>query len=289
MHYFNSFSIPAVILLLTSLGAQAAETKPAMANKVAIKKIVFQLQEAVYDIRAQFDDESIHQGTSSNLTLSLRVEYPLDVNIVAVDEIKLSEALMDSGETVIPKPVTSDHNHGNSGNRGNFTNDKELHYGYFQIPLLAPNRPFSAIKSVTGIIALSVAGTAKNYNLKPISKYIGKGLALDGLNGAEVVIAREKNGKGITLMYPRDLETRLKDVTFSDAGGRPIRIGGWSSSSNGTSMSRTYTSAIPDDGVVAFTFHGDVAIAEVPISIKNIPMSTAKNESREKIRISATP
>ncbi len=271
--------LPVSALLACTLACQAAE-KPAekAADPAAIgKRISFRPQNAQYQIQTSFNEDGAVRETEATLGLSLNASWPADLNPVAVTDIRITEAVLDSGETVVPRSINKDRL------SSHFDSSGERHYGYIQVPLAAPAGPFASIKQVTGVIVLSVAGAPKEAELKPLSAFLGKSLALDGLDGAEITVERDKK-RGISITMPSDLQKRLSKVTFADAAGAPISTNGWGGNGGGQEYKQTYTVVVPDDGAMTVSFYGDLTTVESPFSVSDIPMS-AKPATKEKTKV----
>ena len=279
--------LPITALLACALGCAAVEhpaepsaDKPLDAADIS-KRVTFRMQRAEYEIQTEFDEDGVTRNTEAKLQLSLRAAWPTNVNLTGVTDIRITEAVLDSGESVVPRSINKERlnfnrfeNNGMNGNR----------YGYVQIQLASPVTSFVAIKQVTGVIVVSAAGAPKEAELKPLSAFLGKSLALDGLGGAEITVERDK-ARGITITLPKDLEKRLAKVAFLDGAGAPIQVNGWGSGGGGNDdFKQTYNAQVPDDGTMTVSFYGDLTQVEVPFSVSDIPMA-AKAQAKEKTKV----
>ena len=289
MRHPHQHFLPVAALLACAFACQAAEKTPepkVEAGKEKTldpvaegKRVTFRPQNAEYQIETNFDDDGTVRNTETTLRVSLRVAWPKDMNLVGVTDIRITEAVLDSGETVVPRAQNKDRMNSNFSSNSNGEN----RYGYVQLPLAAPSGPFSAIKKVAGVISLSVAGTPKEAELKPLSAFLGKSLALEGLNGEEITVERDKT-RGMTISMPLDLQKRLAKVTFTTAAGTPIETNGWGSSSNNDEYKQTYRVQVPDDGSMTISFYGDLTTIESPLTLSDLPLA-AKPSGKEKTKV----
>lgn len=289
MRHSHQFLLPVAALLAGALACEAAEKTPDLQVEATNekprdpvaegKRITFRPQEAKYQIETNFDDDGSVRNTETTLRLSVRVNWPNDINLVGVNDIRITEAVLDSGETVVPRSLNKERMNSHFSPNGSGEN----RYGYVQVPLAAPGGSFTAIKKVTGVIVMSIAGPAKEAELKPLSAFLGKSLALEGLNGEEITVERDKV-RGITISMPSDLQKRLAKVSFTDGAGTSIETNGWGGSSNNDEYKQSYRVQVPDDGAMTISFYGDFSTLEAPLSLSDLPLA-AKPASKEKTKV----
>ncbi len=281
-HLYRLRLLPITALLACAVAGAAADKtapEPTIDPVAEGKRVTFRLQSATYQIETNFDNDGTAQETETSLNLSLRIAWPSDINPVAVTDIRITEAVLDTGEIVVPGSFNKDRlsSHFSSNGSG------ENRYGYVQIPLAAPSKPFASIKKITGVVVLSVAGAAKEAELKPLSAFLGKSLALEGLGGAEITVERDKE-RGMSIAMPSDMQKRLAKVTFNTASGSEIETNGWGGGTSNNEYKQSYHVQVPDDGSMTVAFYGDLMTVESPLALSDIPMA-AKPAAKEKTKV----
>lgn len=260
------------LLLILSTAAFAAD--PA---------VIVQPESIQLSTTANFDDQGVFRRSQSQLRLEVKIIPPAGMQLASSRGVRISEAVSDSGESLVPKGTDR-----GSGNGEETFNEWERERNDYDVAfnLANPVQPITAIRSVKGTLILAVAaGAAKQATIAPLTDWLGKAVALESID-EEITVAR--TAEGTSLRGSRALFDRLQKVTFADGAGREIKANGWSGGSDGQEFHRTWTVKVPDDGAITLQFLPELAEQEVAFSLADLPLKAVGGERKPAVRLKVT-
>lgn len=245
--------------------------------------IVIQPESIQLSTTANFDEQGAFKRSQSQLRLEVKVVPPAGMQLASSRGVRISEAVSDSGESLVPKGT----DRGTANGEETF-NEWERERNDYDVAfnLANPSQPIAAIRSLKGTVTLAVAaGAAKQATIAPLKDWLGKAVALDSID-EEITVAR--TGEGTTLRGSRALFDRLQKVIFADGAGREIKANGWGGGSDGQEFHRTWSVKVPDDGAITLQFLPELKEQEVAFSFTDLPLKAAGGERKPAMKLKVT-
>jgi hypothetical protein len=199
--------------------------------------------------------------------LSLRCTFDLDHawTAQACTGVTLTAALSSAGEDLRPEDAPED-----LGAESYSSWEREAHECYVRLNLAPPRQAWSGLAALSGRIRLAVSGgELLEVALGPVGDLVGQRTRIVAI-GVELDVARDGDGY-LTLQVPAGVFARIEDIAIIDAAGEPLNQS-WSSSGDGESESRTYSSEISDDATLLLRFWSRSETVEIPFSAGGLPL-----------------
>jgi hypothetical protein len=201
----------------------------------------------------------------AGVTLTLVAELPGAV--LSVKEGKVSKALSDTGEDLLPKSDFSRTVH-----FPRLSKDKAA--VTFDVPLRLPSPKARGFKEISGLLTYVVAGKSREVDL-------GIGLFQSGAKGKELGARIEKiedhpfdkakKSLSLKIEAPQD---SIQSVTFYDESGKKLAVdsGGWSGFDNQVTYSYTFKGDPPARGRIVALVYEDRKSFEVPFRVADLDL-----------------
>lgn len=259
------------LVLALSAGCAAAEAVP---QAPPVPTLDARVQAIQITQRVWFEEDGSSRDDQNSM--SVQVRGKINGRIAGWGRPRLTEAVLDTGERLVSSRSDEDMGMMDAMSRRGLPMQAAQQLD-FQLELVPPAKPARRLASLKGSIEVTLAvGKPQAAEIGPVRDFIGKRLAIDGVENAEVTVVRA-DGKMVELELPRATERLLASVTFKDAAGNEIeqRGSGWNSSGNQRSVRRQYHVPLPLDGTVVVQLHRDLKTVSVPFAVADVPMPGA--------------
>jgi len=204
-------------------------------------------------------------GQEAGVTLTLVAELPGAV--LSVKEGKVSKALSDTGEDLLPK--------GDFRRTIHFPRlSKDKAAVTFDVPVGLPSAKARGFKEISGLLTYVVAGKTKEVDL-------GIGLFQSGAKGKELGSEIEKiedhpfeKGKKSLSLKIAAAQDSIQSVTFYDESGKKLAVesSGWSGFNDQVTYSYTFKAAPPAKGRIVAQVYDDRKSFEVPFRVADLDL-----------------
>ncbi|MEK7414360.1 MAG: hypothetical protein AAB263_13685 [Planctomycetota bacterium] len=251
------------ILLALAAMVVAGDVAPADLPKLTLKPKQFSVTKQV-----NFDDAG---KPTSEQRCQLEISFTSDRKLLESERmsmlssreevVHLDEAVTDSGESLLGDKASG--HLWNQGFRGKSSWSLSL-------TLKSPTKPCLTLTKLSGTLQLQVAdGEPLKISLNPLSQFLGKPVALQGLPGVEITI--ERTAKQLVIEGPNAAFTG--EITFTNADGSAVENNSTSSNGNGKRTTATYHTNVPTDGAVIFTMQQNIRKVQVPFTLIDLPLT----------------
>ncbi len=235
------------------------------------------------DIRLSYDEDGAVARRQDSIRLSCSFPLAGHPDLVGYEDLVLDTIVFDNGVTLEPEANVD---------REERFRDYVLKRGEFSVSFPLTRIPEQA-KTITAIrghfIAMIKRGEPRLAELNPISKWLGKRVAVKDIAGA--IISVEEVGKDMVVVSYNDAAREaLDEITYRDGAGREVPTSGYSGSGSGSNYTRRQRMRreIGEDGAVIFRFHGEVERRAMEILVEDVPVDMEPRKAVDAV-ISSTP
>jgi len=218
------------------------------------------------DLRRRIQRSDASEVFTPSTELSLRLSFDLDPAWSANSclGVTLREATSLKGDDLIPPDANPD-----LGAENYASWERERREVYARFALAAPQKPFTGLRTLAGTVRLSlVGGELLEIALGPIGDLFGCPIPLPAF-GIDAYLDRDDSGN-LNLRTPSGWSERMNEIRPVAANGESLSES-WSSSGDGETDTRTYSSDIPDDGSLLIQFWSQTDEAEIPFTVDGLP------------------
>ena len=272
------------LLLCCAMAGMAAETEAAT-EPLQLTGVPQQLR---LTTSVNFDDNGV--ARTPQVDNQLRFTIPLDHidNIAGYEDVTIDSVAFDKGAS-LSGPDLSRH----------FTRQTMFagrsHHGRPRAQLFVSlndvPQEATQITAVSGRMQVLVStGEPLVADFSPLSEWLDKRVAVDGVPGAVITIQAIGDNE-VTMVYSSDITARIMDIEVRDANGTQINSGGSSSRGDGRMTTRTLRLQRPltAEGSVRFRFHGPTENRPATFTVTDIPLTAAATPPQVEAVITAKP
>lgn len=233
------------------------------------KQFSSQIEQITLGRTISFEDGDLSAPkVASSSQIQLQVSWPKELTVIKQNKAAvLVEAVTDTGESLIPTKKRDRDQHFFGGNVYNNQTDITL-------PIASPTKPAKAITTLRLTVSLGCEKKAATpLEFKGIKEWVGKDKPLS-VGGKSVTIVSVE-GTELKYSIEGNPDEVIKSVVIRDAAGKvlPSGGGGWSGDNETYTCTVHARKPIPDDATVQFIGVGEITVVELPITIKDIPLT----------------